>query len=96
MAWRKAMASPIDSSVRYSPASSIIFAETSMEAMMLYCGEVEVCIMKASLNSAGLTGTLPERMWIIEACDSAASSLWVEWVTVTVASSACRSPRCMP
>ena len=50
---------------------------------MLYCGEVEVCIMNASLNKAGLTGTLPERIWIIEAWDSAANSLWVEWVTVT-------------
>lgn len=42
-------------------SSSIIFAETSVEAMMLYCGEVEVCIMKASLNNSGLTGTLPEQ-----------------------------------
>ena len=62
MAWRKVIASSIDSSVRYSPASSIIFADTSVEAMMLYCGDVEVCIMNASLNSAGLTGTLPERI----------------------------------
>ncbi len=63
---------------------------------MLYCGEVEVCIMNASLNSAGSTGIRPERMWIIEACESAASSLCVECVTVTVASSGERRPRCMP
>ena len=63
---------------------------------MLYCGDVEVCIMKASLNSAGVTGTLPERICSMDACDTAASSLWVEWVAVTVASSSWRSPRCIP
>ena len=55
------------SSVSAGPASSIILEETSVEAMMLYCGDVEVCIMNASLKSAGSTGTRPERMWIIEA-----------------------------
>ena len=53
---------------------------------MLYCGEVDVCIMNASLNNPGSTGTRPQRMWIIDACDSAARSLWVEWVAETVAS----------
>ena len=84
------------SSVSAGPASSIILAETSVDAMMLYCGEVDVCIMNASLNSAGSTGIRPERMWIIEAWESAASSLWVECVTVTVASSGERLPRCIP
>ena len=96
IALRKSMASRMHSSVSAGPASAIIFAETSVEAMMLYWGEVEVCIMNASLNSAGTTGTRPGRMWIIEAWDSAASSLCVECVTVTVASSGDRSPRCMP
>ena len=67
-----------------------------MDAMMLYWGDVEVCIMNASLKSAGSTGIRPERMWIIEACESAARSLCVECVTVTVASCGDRWPRCIP
>ena len=37
---------------RRPPGCSIIAAATSQEAMMPYCGEVEVCIMKASLKRA--------------------------------------------
>jgi hypothetical protein len=96
MAFRKSIASRIDSSVSAGPASSIIFEDTSVEAIRLYCGEVDVYIMNDSLKSAGSTGMRPERMWIIEACESAASSLWVEWVAVTVASCGDRSPRCIP
>ena len=48
--------------------------------------------MKASLKSAGSTGALPLRMWIIEAA-GAASSLCVEEVTVA---SSCVSRRDMP
>ncbi|MBV6476100.1 MAG: hypothetical protein MOGDAGHF_01680 [Rhodocyclaceae bacterium] len=45
MARRKSSASAMDSSTRaVPPGSSIIAAATSQEAMMAYCGEVEVCI----------------------------------------------------
>ena len=96
IALRKSIASRMHSSVSAGPASAIIFADTSVEAMMLYCGEVDVYIMNDSLKSAGSTGIRPGRMWIIDACESAASSLCVECVTVTVASSGERWPRCMP
>ena len=59
IARRKSIASRMHSSISAGPASSIIFAETSVDAMMLYCGEVEVCIMNASLKSAGSTGMRP-------------------------------------
>jgi hypothetical protein len=45
MARRKSSASAIDSSTSaVPPGSSIIAAATSQEAMIEYCGEVEVCI----------------------------------------------------
>ena len=53
---------------------------------MPYCGEVEVCIMNASLKRAmskvcvSLCWT-----WIMDACDSAASSLCVECVAKVMA-----------
>ena len=53
---------------------------------MPYCGEVEVCIMKASLKRVMSSCCVsPCWMWIIEACDSAASSLCVEWVAKVMA-----------
>ena len=59
-------------------------AATSSEAMMPYCGEVEVCIMKASLNRSWSMrrsgGKCRSRRCTIEAWDKAASSLWVDWV----------------
>jgi hypothetical protein len=80
MALRKLSASSIVSCTSARPAGcSIIAAATSQEAMMPYCGEVEVCIMNASLKRAmskvcvSLCWT-----WIMDACDSAASSLCVE------------------
>ena len=51
IARRKLSASSIVSCTSARPAGcSIIAAATSQEAMMPYCGEVEVCIMNASLN----------------------------------------------
>ena len=45
MALRKSRASTIDSLTRaVPPGGSIIAAATSQDAMMAYCGEVEVCI----------------------------------------------------
>ena len=53
---------------------------------MPYCGEVEVCIMKASLKRA-MSSRLFSACWtwIIEACDNAARSLCVEWVAKVIA-----------
>ena len=51
MARRKLSASSIVSCTSARPAGcSIIAAATSQEAMMPYCGEVDVCIMNASLK----------------------------------------------
>jgi hypothetical protein len=45
MVLRKLSASAIDSSTSaVPPGASIIAAATSQEAMIAYCGEVEVCI----------------------------------------------------
>ncbi len=65
---------------------SIIAAATSHDAMMPYCGEVEVCIMKASLKRAMSSRLFsPCCTWIIDACDNAAKSLCVEWVAKVIA-----------
>ena len=94
---RNRTASSIASCMSPQPPISIILEETSREAMMLYCGEVDACIMKDSLKSAWSSGRFPFLMWIIDACESAASSLWVEWVVMTVGRfSAGRSSLCMP
>src|SRR5260370_25263672 len=51
IARRKSSASMIDSSTSaVPPGASIIAAATSHEAMIAYCGEVEVCIRYASLK----------------------------------------------
>ena len=65
---------------------SIIAAATSHEAMIPYCGEVEVCIMKASLKRV-MSSCLfsPCCTWIIDACDNAASSLCVDCVAKVIA-----------
>ncbi|MNE10571.1 hypothetical protein D3C80_1032880 [compost metagenome] len=53
MARRKASASSKLSWISERPAEPSIIAEaTSSEARMPYCGEVEVCIMNASLKRA--------------------------------------------
>ncbi|MNP41083.1 hypothetical protein D3C76_1347640 [compost metagenome] len=58
---------------------------------MLYCGDVEMCIMKASLKrSRSSCRAPPSCTWIIEAWLKAASSLWVECVLNTSGLSALR------
>ena len=42
----------------------IIAALTSLEAMIAYCGEVEACIMKDSLNRSCGIGRRPSRIWM--------------------------------
>ncbi|MNI95098.1 hypothetical protein D3C73_1533100 [compost metagenome] len=57
---------------------------TSKEARMLYCGDVEICIMKASLKrSRSSCRWAPSCTWIIDAWLKAASSLCVECVLNT-------------
>ncbi len=85
MVWRKATASWIDSLVRATPPGpSIIAAVMSFEMMIVYRGEVDACIMNDSLNRSCGMGLRPSRMWRNEACESAASSLWVECVAKMV------------
>ena len=97
MVLRKAMASRMLSWVRLGPeAPSIIAVETSFEAMMAYCGEVEACIMKASLKRSRSIGRRPWRTWIIEAWLSAASSLCVDCVVSTVGPLTSPGSRYMP
>ncbi|MNJ30550.1 hypothetical protein D3C77_251500 [compost metagenome] len=51
---------------------------------MLYCGDVEICIMNASLKrSRSSCRAPPSCTWIIEAWLKAANNLWVEWVLNT-------------
>ncbi len=51
MARRKSSASMIDSSTSaVPPGGSIIAAATSHDAMIAYCGDVDVCIRYASLK----------------------------------------------
>ena len=53
---------------------------------MPYCGDVEVCIMNASLKRAMSSRCVsPCCTWIIDDCDSAASSLCVDWVAKVMA-----------
>ena len=53
---------------------------------MPYCGEVDVCIMNASLKRAMSSCFVSACWtWIIDACDSAASSLCVECVAKVIA-----------
>src|ERR1051325_9826667 len=82
IARRKPRASSIVSCTRALPAGcSIMAAATSQDAMIPYCGEVEVCIMKASLKRGMSTRfALPCLRWIIEACENAARSLCVDCV----------------
>ncbi|MCY1289749.1 hypothetical protein D9M70_388530 [compost metagenome] len=82
---RKRSASSKVSWISERPAGPSIMAEaTSREAMMPYWGEVEMCIMKASLKRCRSSWRAPPSCtWIIEAWLKAASSLWVEWVVNT-------------
>ena len=55
---------------------------------MPYCGEIEVCIMNASLNNAmSSSAVLAFCTWIIAACEKAASSLCEDWVAKVIACS---------
>jgi len=101
MARRKSSASLIDSSTSaVPPGGSIIAAATSQDAMIAYCGLVEVCIRYASLN----TSRSRCRVWesctrICEACDRPARSLWVDCVENTIESwhrGRSRPMACMP
>ena len=88
IARRKSIASAMLSSTRaLPPGGSIIAAATSHEAMMAYCGEVEVCIKYASLNTWLLSLRFcGSRTRICEACDRPASSLCVDWVAKIIES----------
>ena len=66
------------------PTPLIIAAETSFEAMIVYSGEVEPCIMYDSLKRACGTGLRPSRTLISDDCEIAASSLCVEVVVKMV------------
>ena len=66
------------------PGPSIIAAVMSLETMIGYSGEVDACSMYDSLKRACGIGLRPSRMCRNEACDSAASSLWVECVAKIV------------
>src|SRR5690349_13555328 len=80
MARRKFNASAIDSSTSaVPPGGSIIAAATSHEAMIAYCGDVEVCIKYASLNVCRSSFcVLDSRTKICDACEMPASNLCVE------------------
>ncbi|MOA19028.1 hypothetical protein D3C78_1393800 [compost metagenome] len=69
----------------------------SQAAITGYSGLVEVCIMKASLKrpmSSWRVRLL--RTCTMDACENAASSLWVEWVVKTMASCSRGLPLAMP
>ena len=88
MARRKSRASLILSSTKaVPPGGSIIAAATSQEAIMAYCGEVEVCIKKASLKILRSNLRDSDSCTIIcEACEIPANNLCVECVANTIAS----------
>src|SRR5690606_8760007 len=82
IARRNSSDSKMDSSTSaVPPGGSIIAAATSHDAMIAYCGLVDVCIRNASLkrcrSSWRLIGSCTR---ICEACDSPASSLCVDCV----------------
>ena len=55
-------------------------AATSHEAMIAYCGLVDVCIRYASLKRCLSSGVLESCTTICDACEMPASSLCVECV----------------
>jgi hypothetical protein len=82
IARRKSSASRIDSSTSaVPPGGSIIAAATSQDAMIAYCGEVDVCMRYASLNECRSSLRVCDSCTrICEAWEMPASSLCVEWV----------------
>ena len=82
MARRKSSASTIDSSTSaVPPGGSIMAAATSHDAMIAYCGDVDVCIRYASLKRYVSNVRASESCTTIcDACEIPASSLCVECV----------------
>ena len=82
IARRKSSASMIDSSTSaVPPGGSIIAADTSQDAMIAYCGDVDVCIRYASLKMCRSSFRFSDSCTMIcEACEMPASSLCVECV----------------
>src|SRR6185436_6392891 len=69
IARRKSIASSIDSSTSaLPPGGSIIAAATSHDAMIAYCGEVDVCIRYASLKIS--RSSLRVRLSCTSTCDA--------------------------
>ena len=63
------------------PGGSIIAAATSHDAMIAYCGEVDVCMWYDSLNACRLSMRFSLSCTrICDACDSPASSLCTDCV----------------
>ena len=69
------------------PGGSIMAAATSQDAMIAYCGDVDVCIRYASLKTLRSSLRVSDSCTMIcEACEMPASSLCVECVANTIAS----------
>ena len=95
--WRSFTASMMMSPMSLSPPLSIIFVATSREAMMLYWGEVEPCIIYDSFSSSRFSLTwLPSLACSMEAWEKAVKSLWVEWEQKMGGCSWFRSSSAMP
>src|SRR5690606_20203620 len=86
IARRKLIASRMDSSTSaVPPGGSIIAAATSHEAIIEYCGDVDVCIKYASLNVCLSSERVCESCArICDACDKPASILCVDCVENTI------------
>ena len=78
----------IDSSTSaVPPGGSIIAADTSQDAMIAYCGDVDVCIRYASLKMWRSSLRVSDSWTMIcDACDRPAKSLCVECVAKMSAS----------
>ena len=69
------------------PGGSIIAADTSHDAMIAYCGDVDVCMRYASLKIGRSSFRVSEFCTMIcDACEMPASSLCVECVAKISAS----------
>src|SRR5581483_2602871 len=88
IARRKLSASTMDSSTSaVPPGGSIIAADTSQDAMIAYCGDVDVCMRYASLKMCRSSFRVSDSCTMIcDACEMPASSLCVECVAKMSAS----------
>ena len=88
IARRRSSASMIDSSTSaVPPGGSIIAADTSHDAMIAYCGDVDVCIRYASLKMWRSSLRVSDSCTrICDACERPANSLCVECVAKISAS----------